>query len=216
MLSKNFNHRLILAITGLTVLTVAISLWAYCEPYFPGDLQATLWLQSVNNKTLLSIMEWISYLMSGWRAAVLVVASAIVVWRYLGKLEAGLVGVAGLCSLLALPIKLVVNRPRPTAALVQVFATESGNGFPSGHALFAAVVLGFLAYLAITHLRQHSVRALTFTCLLILILLTGASRVYLGVHWPSDVLGGYLFGAVFLTTLIWFCHLYESRVDSKL
>jgi membrane-associated phospholipid phosphatase len=127
-------------------------------------------------------MEWVSYLTGGWRSAALVLASGIVVWLCLGRLEGGLVLVAGLCSLLDSPIKVVVNRPRPTAALVQVLATEHGTGFPSGHALFAAVFLGFLAYLAATRLRKRSLRTLSFAGFLMLILLIGASRVYLGVH----------------------------------
>jgi len=146
---------------------------------------------------------------------VLVVVSGAVVWRYLGRLEGGLVLAAGLSSLFDSAIKFVVNLPRPTAALVQVFATEHGNGFPSGHALFAAVFLVFLAYLAATHLRRRGLRTLTFAVLLILILLTGVSRVYLGVHWPSDVLGGYLVGAVFLTVLILLYRACQFRLEVR-
>ncbi len=211
VLNKNFSRRGLLVIAGLAVLTVAISFCARWEPRFPGDLQVTLLVQSVDGKALLSLMEWISYLMGGWRATVLVVASGIVVWRYLGRLEGSSVLVAGLCSLLDSPIKFVVNRPRPSAALVQVFATEKGSGFPSGHALFAAVVLGFLAYLAVTHLRRRSLRTLSFASLLTLIILTGVSRVYLGVHWPSDVVGGYLIGGVLLTAVIWFHQTCKAR-----
>lgn len=160
-------------------------------------------------------MEWVSYLMGSWRAATLVVVSCIVVWRYLGRLEGGLVLVAGLSSLLDSPIKFAVNRPRPAVALVQVFATEHGSGFPSGHALFAAVVLGFLAYLAATRLRRRSLRTLSFAALLILILLTGTSRIYLGVHWLSDVLGGYLVGAVFLAALIWLDRTWQLRLGAR-
>lgn len=172
-------------------------------------------MQSVDGKSLRSLMEWVSYLTGSWRAAVLVVASGIVVWRCLGRLEGGLVLAAGLSSLLGSPIKIAVNRPRPTAALVQVFATEHGTGFPSGHALFAAVVLGFLTYLAVTHLRRHSLRTLSFAGLLTLILLIGISRVYLGAHWPSDVLGGYLVGAAFLAVLIWLYRMWQLHLGAR-
>ncbi len=175
----------------------------------------TLLVQAIDGKHLLSLMEWISYLMGGWRAAALVVVSGTVVWRYLGRLEGGLVLLAGLSSLLDSPIKLAVNRPRPTAALVQVFAAEHGSGFPSGHAVFAAVVLGFLAYLAVTRLHRRSLRMLSFTGLLTIILLTGASRVYLGVHWPSDVLGGYLVGAALLVTLICLYRTWQFRLEAR-
>jgi len=214
-LNKNFSRRGLLAIAGLAVLAIAVSLCARWELRFPGDLPLTLLVQSIDGKILLSLMEWVSYIMGGWRAAVIVIAGGIVVWRYLGRLEGGSVLASGLLSLLDSPIKLAVNRPRPTDALVQVFAAENGSGFPSGHALFAAVVLGFLAYLAIARLRRRGLRTLTFAGLITLILLTGASRVYLGVHWPSDVLGGYLFGPVFLAALIWFYRIWKPRVDSK-
>jgi membrane-associated phospholipid phosphatase len=214
-LNKDFSRKQLLAIGGLVVLAIAVSICARWEQRFPGDLQLTLLVQSIDGKPLLSLMEWVSYLTSGWRAAVLVVASGIVVWRYLGRLEGGLVLAAGLSSLLDSAIKFAVNRPRPTTALVQVFAAEHGSGFPSGHALFAAVVLGFLAYLAVTHLRKRSLRTLSLAVLLMVILLIGASRVYLGVHWSSDVLGGYLIGAVFLAALIWLYRMWKRRVDSK-
>jgi len=214
-LNKNFSHKNLFAIGSLAVLAIAVSIYARWEPRFPGDLQLTLLLQAIDSKSLRSIMEWVSYLTGGWRAAVLVVASDIVVWRYLDRIEGGLVLAAGLSSLLESPIKVAVNRPRPTAALVQVLTTEHGSGFPSGHALFAAVFLGFLAYLAVTHLRKRSLRTLSLAGLLMLILLIGASRVYLGVHWSSDVLGGYLVGAVFLAVLIWLYRMWKPRVDSK-
>jgi undecaprenyl-diphosphatase len=159
-------------------------------------------------------MEWVSYLMGGWRAAVLVVASGIVVWHRLGRLEGGLVLTAGVSTLINSVLKVAVNRPRPTPVLVRVFEVEHGGGFPSGHAFFAAVFLGLLAYLAITHLHKHGLRALTSLGLLILFLLIGASRVYLGAHWPSDVLGGYLVGTVFLGALIWLYRMRHFRLEA--
>ena len=214
-MNKNFSRRELLAIGVLAILAIAISLCARWELRFPGDLYLTLLVQSIDNELLRSFMEWVSYVTGGWRAAVLVVASGIVVWLCLGRLEGGLVLAAGLSSLLDSPIKALVNHPRPTSALVQVFATENGSGFPSGHALFAAVFLGLMAYLIITHLHKRSLRVLSFAGFLMLILLVGASRVYLGVHWPSDVLGGYLVGAVFLAVLIWLYCMRQFRLEAR-
>jgi membrane-associated phospholipid phosphatase len=204
-----------LAIAGLAVVSIAISLFAHWQPRFPGDLQLELMLQSLGGKGLLSLMEWVSHLMEGWRAAIIVIAGAIVAWRYLGRMEGGLVVISALISLLDSPIKFMVDRPRPTADLVQVFALEHDSGFPSGHTMFAVLVLGFLAFLIVTYLRGHCLKTLSFASLLALILLTGASRVYLGVHWPSDVLGGYLIGAVLLVALIYLYRTWQSLLEGR-
>jgi undecaprenyl-diphosphatase len=214
-LNKNSWRRELFAVLGLAVLTIAISLCARWELRFTGDLQLTLLMQSIDNRVLLSLSEWVSYLTGSWRAVVLVIACGTMVWFCLGRLEGGLVLLAGLSSLLDYPIKVVVNRPRPTPDLVKVFVVEHGSGFPSGHTLFAGVFLGFLAYLAYTHLRNRSLRTLSFVGIIVLIFLIGASRVYLGVHWPSDVLGGYLAGVFLLALIIWLRHTWKTRLAPR-
>jgi undecaprenyl-diphosphatase len=205
-LKRNISQRELMLITGLAILTIAISFWAWREPRFPGDLQLTLLMKSFGSIELLPPMEWISYLMGGWRAGLFVIISSIAVWYYLGKLEAGLVVLAGLTSLLNIPIKFLISRPRPAPTLVQVFALETNSSFPSGHAMFVILVFGFLAFLVIAHMQPGNRRVLIAAALIFIILLTGISRIYLGIHWPSDVLGGYLVGATLLAMLIYLYH----------
>jgi membrane-associated phospholipid phosphatase len=202
-----------LTIIGLAVAGIVISLFAHWYLRFPGDLPLELWLQSIGGKGLLSLMKWVSYLMDSWRAGIIIIVVAFVAWRCLGRVEGGLVVAAGLFSLLKTPVKLLVDRPRPTANLVHAFAVETDSGFPSGHAMFVILVFGFLAYLAMTHVRRSKIRVLTSAVLIFLILLTGASRVYLGVHWPSDVLGGYLVGGVILMILIYICRTWPIQIE---
>jgi membrane-associated phospholipid phosphatase len=112
-------------------------------------------------------------------------------WRPLGFL-AVTVGGAVLCSTL---IKILVARPRPvTGALVHAL----GYGFPSGHSTTAAaawfssaVVLGSLTRSAVRHVVLGVVAG-------VVVLLVGMSRVYLGVHAPTDVLGGWALGALWV------------------
>lgn len=90
--------------------------------------------------------------------------------------------------------KQLVARTRPD--LVPHLMTESSNSFPSGHAANSAIVYLTLATLAWPMLRRPAARAFAMTAAVALVVAIGASRVYLGVHWPSDVLAGWLFGAL--------------------
>jgi membrane-associated phospholipid phosphatase len=202
-----------LVVGGLAILAAVLCICAHWEPRFPGDLRLTLLIQSIDSRALDSIMEWVSFLTGDWRAVVLAVGGSIVIWRCLGKWEAGLVLTTWLISPIHSVVKLMVNRPRPTPDLVRVFRDEPGYSFPSGHAFFAVVFWGFLTYLALTRLRSRSLRVLASSGSTVMILLTGASRVYLGAHWPSDVLGGYILGALFLTGVTWLDWKWRPRVE---
>jgi undecaprenyl-diphosphatase len=102
-------------------------------------------------------------------------------------------------------VKLLVNRPRPTQNLVQIFAKENDPSFPSGHVVFYVVFFGFLM-IALSKSKNipacyHLVIKILST---ILIVFVSFSRIYLGVHWATDTIGGYLLGAVLLTVLTYF------------
>ena len=214
-MNQRFSRKGILGIGGLAILVAVLCICAHWEPRFPGDLRLTHLVQSVDSEPLRSIMEWVSFLTGGWRAPVLIIAGAIVTWRCLGKWKAGLVLMTWLSSPISSGLKLIVGRPRPTADLVLVFRTEPGNSFPSGHAFFAIVFWGLLAYFALTRMKRRSLRVLTLSGFTVIVVWIGVSRVYLGAHWPSDVLGGYIFGALFLMGLIWLDWKWKPRVDAE-
>jgi len=90
-------------------------------------------------------------------------------------------------------VKQLVHRPRPaTAAALQTF----GLSFPSGHAMMAAVAYLTLGAVAARAERTAARRRLLIALTLALVGLIGATRVYLGAHWPSDVLAGWTLGAL--------------------
>ncbi len=106
-------------------------------------------------------------------------------------------------SLLGAVTKIVVHRQRPTPELVNVFAPLNDYSFPSGHVLLFTAFLGFLFFLIYT-LNKHSWgRTLGLIFFGGLVALVGVSRVYLGQHWPSDVIGAYLLGSVWLAITIY-------------
>jgi membrane-associated phospholipid phosphatase len=206
---KNTKHKLTLGF--LAILALIVSIYAWFTAHFPGDLYLTLRLQSFDNQFLLSVMEWVSFIFGGWSSVLVVVTIGIIVWWRIGRLEAIMIPVGGLLTLVNTALKLAINRPRPSADLVQVLSREQDNGFPSGHAFFAIVILGLLAYFIFINLKNHALRVVVLAALIALTLLIGTSRVYLGVHWPSDIIGGYLIGGTLLTGLIWFHQAWKAR-----
>jgi undecaprenyl-diphosphatase len=89
--------------------------------------------------------------------------------------------------------KILFHRPRPLYAVFQ----ETDFSFPSGHATIAVAFYGYLAYILVKSLRKRSGWPISLIAFLIIVLI-GFSRLYLGVHYVSDVLAGYLVGTVFL------------------
>ena len=97
-------------------------------------------------------------------------------------------------------LKAVVGRLRPEYAISEVAYT--GMSFPSGHALFALLFGGLLIVLAEELIHPLAIRRGVQVTVALLVLAIGTSRVYLGVHWPSDVIGGYLFAAISLVIVL--------------
>ena len=97
-------------------------------------------------------------------------------------------------GLLIWGLKLFFQRARPTASAIEV----GGFAFPSGHAFAAMAFFGYVLYLAFRHFRHDVIRiAATLLCF-VMVLLIGSSRVFLNVHWLTDVVGGYIAGFAWL------------------
>jgi undecaprenyl-diphosphatase len=95
-------------------------------------------------------------------------------------------------------LKDAFDSPRPVADLVRITEQADGFGFPSGHAMGAIVFYGAVFYLAAQLVRRRGLRLAVQGFAVLMVLATGFGRVYTGAHWPSDVLGGYLWGLLLL------------------
>ena len=115
-------------------------------------------------------------------------------WRWLIYLAV----TAGGGALLNLELKRYFARARPLAA--EMLRRANGYSFPSGHAMGSAVAMGALAYLAFRAIRSWPAKTAVIAFLYTLVASIALSRVYLGVHWISDVLAGVTVGTVWVTT----------------
>lgn len=116
--------------------------------------------------------------------------------RTFALLAGAYLGAEGLFNL----IKVLVGRPRPPVTLA--LAHFSGSSFPSGHATLAAAVWGMIASLAADATPRWTRKVVTWAAAALLIAAVGATRLYLGAHWFTDVVGGWALGALWLFALL--------------
>lgn len=96
-------------------------------------------------------------------------------------------------------IKHILQRPRPTEFRI---IEETGYSFPSGHSMVSMAFYGYLIYLIYKYIKNKYVKWISIVLLSILICSIGISRIYLGVHYTSDVLGGFLLSMSYLVVFI--------------
>jgi membrane-associated phospholipid phosphatase len=115
-------------------------------------------------------------------------------------------------ALSSLTIKLVLkaffHRPRPEIPLLY---KVQGYSFPSGHALIGVAFYGLLIYIAWNEIKNKWWRVVTITALFSLILLISFSRIYLRVHYTSDVMAGLAMGFIWLTVSLWLIGRFEKK-----
>jgi undecaprenyl-diphosphatase len=193
----------ILGSLAASVLALLLFSWL-ADEVFEGDAVrfdnfVRAWVHQFASPTLTRVMTVISHLGSGALALAFVIAFVVflrVRWRraamwLLLSLAGGLI--------LELTLKYAYHRARPTPFFGAVPHTYS---FPSGHSLVSFCIYGVLAGLLSARVRSAAWRGIIWIVAAALVLAIGLSRIYLGVHFPSDVIAGYLAGAVWISSLI--------------
>lgn len=130
--------------------------------------------------------------------AVIAVGSLLVIKKHSWDAASLIIALTG-ATIMDWMLKLIFHRSRPAlSGLVAV----SGFSFPSGHAMVSFVFYGMLVYLLRVNFKPGPSRYLFTFFIALLVLAIGISRIYLGVHYPSDVIAGYAAGGLWLTGCI--------------
>lgn len=165
----------------------------------PGDIAISDWFTGIEIPFVDSLMRAVTVF--GDTIPIIITVSLVVAFLlfFRRRLEALFVAaLPGLAALFTWLIKVLVDRPRPGDELFD----NGGLSFPSGHVSYIVVFLGFFIYLLPGLIKQRVIVPALQAIMVIFILLMMASRIYLGEHWPSDVLGSIMLGGLILAPAI--------------
>jgi len=207
---------LLTTVRFIGLLIAAFALWGFYEIAEEVLERET---QSIDTRILLTIRQWHTPLLDRvmvvitniGNPSVLLVASlllaAFLLWRK-QRAETVTLSIAAIGALgLNTVLKELFARSRPE--LWQRTVDVNFYSFPSGHAMMSVVVFGIIGYLLATHLPRWRMTIATVTVLLVCAI--GFSRLYFGVHWPTDIVAGYSAGIVWLVACILSLEIWKRR-----
>jgi membrane-associated phospholipid phosphatase len=201
LLSAEFFLVLLVFFISISLLIILIRQVFYSKQ-FTMDGQVFTYLSHHVTQTNTAIMQAVSFL--GSQYFLIPAWLCLLAFYYYARKNKWLfveMLVIALSSLIfMLGLKTFFNRPRP---LIPLLKEVPGLSFPSGHAFMSLIFFGFLIHLVYSDVKVAWQKKMIICLLILLILLIGLSRVYLRVHYASDVLAGYCFGTISLVILIW-------------
>ncbi len=200
---QNSRQKAIYVVLGLAVVFVLLTVFVLLLPHSLIDLEFSEEVQEHNFPLLDMLMRGVSWFGTQWVAITLVLGTALIFLLLQFRREALFLSLTLLSSVVTFGIKLLVDRPRPTEDLVRIVVKAQHQSFPSGHTVFYVTFFGFLIFL-LFRLRQvpSVLRWGVGSFSLLLIMAVPFSRIYLGDHWFTDVLAGFILGLISLIILI--------------
>ena len=162
-----------------------------------------------NDPAFISFMQWASWIGGGTPRWIIVILLCGLVWHWCGpRCTIALGGASLLSNLASSLLKLGFGRARPD--LIDHLDHQTSFSYPSGHATSAATV-----YLLLASLAPPRWRPFAWTLAVAMIVLNGFSRIMLGVHWASDILGGTMLGAAFALLGAWWVSLPSRQAGTS-
>jgi len=189
-----------LLVSGFLFLFLSV---AY-KPTFKFDFLVLRNVQGISAPFLPEFMKIVSLFGEVYFAPITLALVVVLLFLKGFRKEAFIAPIILIGSLFTYYSKDLVARPRPTSLSLDFgYSVPTDSSFPSGHVVFYTLLFGLLAFLAVSLPNLSRIWRLILFCVSIfLVIFVGISRVYLGAHWPSDVIGGYLIGFALLEMLI--------------
>ena len=193
--TKNIIKWILFAITAILAIVVTINVKN--GRILELDLNIyKFFSENIINDKLTPIVKVITHIGGAKIVFVLTILAIILIKGLKNKLFllTGIVGTAGLNVVL----KYIVQRERPN---INRLITEKGYSFPSGHSMMSMAFYGMLIFLIFKYVKNTALKWTLIVILTILLSTIGITRIYLGVHYPSDVIGGFLVSLTYLFIL---------------
>ena len=189
---KNNYKWIILFICIIIVMDLIEDIFEY-EKLNIDIITYKLVVENMRNGVLTHIFKFITFLGSQY----VVISVCILTFIFIKNKKVPIAITLNLIISTALNVLLknIINRPRPDGYRI---ISETGYSFPSGHSMISMAFYGLILYIVFKNVKNKKIRNLLTVLIAILIFLIGFSRIYLGVHYASDVLGGFIISIAYL------------------
>jgi len=200
------NQKVLISIfLTLLISFIALSVFIAINPIIPFDIKVSQVVQKFQTKWLDYVMLAISLFGElPWSLISVLMVAAIFYFNKFKRESYFITLILG-SGLIILVVKNIINRPRPTSFYVRLVEINRFQSFPSGHVLSYILFFGFLIILmknlkTIAKVWRHLITIIS----VFLIIMIAPSRIYLGAHWFTDTLGGFILGLICLYPLAYF------------
>jgi undecaprenyl-diphosphatase len=199
------NKRLLIFYTFIAGTIMGLIFFVHYHPTSSFDIYVTQEIQELKTGNFTSVMKLISMFYNPVVMPLSVILASLFFFVTHNRREFYFIFTTLIGDLLNILVKIMINRPRPTLKNAKLFLNFNQTSFPSGHVVHYVVFFGFLLVVMFVNKKIPSFwRIFIGIFSAFLIFTISISRIYLGAHWATDVIGGYLFGFVYLGIILKF------------
>lgn len=202
-MKENIKEFIIKNLKWIILFICLIGFLALAEDVFNKEIMKgdVIGYQMISTFLISDFVTPIAKCITNFGGAIFLIATTGILFILIRNKKIGVAITANLVlvTILNQLLKNILQRPRPTEYRI---IQETGYSFPSGHSMVSMAFYGYLVYLIYKYVENKNIKWILITLLSILICSIGISRIYLGVHYTSDVLGGFLISISYLVIYI--------------